>query len=122
MNKLGRSVISALLFSGALALAGCGSDTPTTTSGTPGVLGSGGGGGGGGGGGVPPPPPPPPPLTGAPSLVMTLADPTTGLPTTSAPATVRATVRDALGVAVPSVVVTFTTNTALATLVPASGT
>jgi len=53
---------------------------------------------------------------------MTLADPTTGLPTTSAPATVRATVRDALGVAVPSVVVTFTTNTALATLVPASGT
>jgi len=57
-----------------------------------------------------------------PSLVLTLADPTTGATTTSAPATARAIVRDAAGVGVPSVVVTFTTNTALGTLIPASGT
>src|SRR6266571_4641779 len=120
MNKLGRSVIATLLLGGALALAGCAQeDTTTTGSGTPGVFGTG---GGGGGGVAPPPPPPPPPVAGVPSLVMTLADPTTGLPTTSAPATVRATVRDAAGVGVPSVVVTFTTNAALGTLIPASGT
>ena len=122
MNKLGRSVIAALLLGGALALAGCAQeDTTTTGSGTPGVFGTGGG-GGGGGGGAPPPPPPPPPVAGVPSLVLTLADPTTGATTTSAPATARAIVRDAAGVGVPSVVVTFTTNTALGTLIPASGT
>ncbi len=122
MNKLGRSVIAALLLGGALALAGCANDETTTGSGTPGVFGTGGGGGGGGGGGAPPPPPPPPPVAGVPSLVLTLADPTTGATTTSAPATARAIVRDAAGVGVPSVVVTFTTNTALGTLIPASGT
>src|SRR6266581_1913175 len=123
MNKLGRSVIAAFLLGGALALAGCAQeDTTTTGSGTPGVFGTGGGGGGGGGGVAPPPPPPPPPVAGAPSLVLTLADPTTGATTTSAPATARAIVRDAAGVGVPSVVVTFTTNTALGTLIPASGT
>ncbi len=122
MNKLGRSVIVALLLGGALALAGCAQeDTTTTGSGTPGVFGTGGG-GGGGGGVAPPPPPPPPPVAGVPSLVMTLADPTTGLVTTSVPATARAIVRDAAGVAVPSVVVTFTTNTTLGALVPVSGT
>ncbi len=121
MNKLGRSVIATLLLGGALALAGCAQeDTTTTGSGTPGVFGT--GGGGGGGGVAPPPPPPPPPVAGAPSLVLTLADPTTGATTTSAPATARAIVRDAAGVGVPSVVVTFTTNTALGTLIPASGT
>src|SRR6266581_1776615 len=123
MNKLGRSVIAAFLLGGALALAGCAQeDTTTTGSGTPGVFGTGGGGGGGGGGVAPPPPPPPPPVAGVPSLVLTLADPTTGATTTSAPATVRAIVRDAAGVGVPSVVVTFTTNTALGALVPVSGT
>ncbi len=120
MNKLGRSVIATLLLGGALALAGCAQeDTTTTGSGTPGVFGTG---GGGGGGVAPPPPPPPPPVAGVPSLVLTLADPTTGATTTSAPATARAIVRDAAGVGVPSVVVTFTTNTALGTLIPASGT
>ncbi len=119
MNKLGRSVIAVLLLGGALALAGCANDE-TTGPGTPGVFGT--GGGGGGGGVAPPPPPPPPPVAGVPSLVLTLADPTTGLITTSVPATARAIVRDAAGVAVPSVVVTFTTNTALGALVPASGT
>ena len=120
MNKLGRSVIAALLLGGALALAGCAQeDTTTTGSGTPGVFGTG---GGGGGGGAPPPPPPPPPVLGAPSLVLTLADPTTGAATTSIPATVRAIVRDAAGVGIPSVVVTFTTDSTFGVFVPPSGT
>src|SRR5216683_4651680 len=121
MNKLGRSVIAALLLGGALALAGCAQeDTTTTGSGTPGVFGT--GGGGGGGGGVAPPPPPPPPILGAPSLVLTLANPTTGAVTTSIPATVRAIVRDAAGVGMPSVVVTFTTDSTFGVFVPPSGT
>ncbi len=120
MNKLGQSVIAALLLGGALALAGCANDETTTGSGTPGVFGT--GGGGGGGGGVPPPPPPPPPILGAPSLVLTLANPTTGAATTSIPATVRAIVRDAAGVGIPSVVVTFTTDSTFGVFVPPSGT
>src|SRR5216683_482079 len=120
MNKLGRSVIAALLLGVALALAGCAQeDTTTTGSGTPGVFGTG---GGGGGGGAPPPPPPPPPVLGAPSLVLTLANPTTGAVTTSIPATVRAIVRDAAGVGIPSVVVTFTTDSTFGVFVPPSGT
>src|SRR6267154_1809605 len=120
MNKVGASLlVGGLLFAGALALAGCGSND-TTSSGGAGVLG---GGGGGGGGGPPPPPPvPPPPVAGVPTLVITLANPTTGAATTAAPATARAIVRDAAGVAIPSVVVTFTTDTSLAALVPPSGT
>src|SRR5712692_9375903 len=117
MNKLGRSVIAALLSAGALALAGCGQDTTTTSGGgQPAVLGP-------PAPAVPPAPlVPPPPVAGVPTLVLTLANPTTGAVTTSVPATARAIVRDAAGVAVPSVVVTFATNTALGTLVPASGT
>src|SRR5712692_9419341 len=117
MNKLGRSVIAALLSAGALALAGCGQDTTTTSGGgQPAVLGP-------PAPAVPPPPlVPPPPVAGVPTLVLTLANPTTGAVTTSVPATARAIVRDAAGVAVPSVVVTFTTNTALGALVPVSGT
>src|SRR5712692_4882297 len=117
MNKLGRSVIAALLSAGALALAGCGQDTtPTSGGGQPAVLGP-------PAPAVPPPPlVPPPPVAGVPTLVLTLANPTTGAVTTSVPATARAIVRDAAGVAVPSVVVTFTTNTALGALVPVSGT
>jgi len=117
MNKLGRSVIAALLSAGALALAGCGQDTTTTSGGgQPAVLGP-------PAPAVPPAPlVPPPPVAGVPTLVLTLANPTTGAVTTSVPATARAIVRDAAGVAVPSVVVTFTTNTALGALVPVSGT
>src|SRR6266513_1457074 len=120
MRNLGISVIAALLVAGTLVIAGCSADSTGTNSGGfgPGV------GGGGGGGGTPPPPPvPPPPVTGAPTLVLTLANPATGAATTSAPATARAIVRDATGAAVPSVVVTFTVdNTNLAALVPPSGT
>jgi len=121
MNKVGASLlVGGLLFAGALALAGCGSND-TSSSGGAGVLGPA---GGGGGGGPPPPPPvPPPPVAGVPTLVITLANPTTGGATTAAPATARAIVRDAAGVAIPSVVVTFTVdNTILAALVPSSGT
>src|SRR6266513_1981085 len=120
MRNLGISVIAALLVAGTLVIAGCSADSTGTNSGGfgPGV------GGGGGGGGTPPPPPvPPPPVTGAPTLVLTLANPATGAATTSAPATARAIVRDATGAAVPSVFVTFTVdNTNLAALVPPSGT
>src|SRR5256712_10811237 len=106
MNKLGRSVIAALLLGGALALAGCAQeDTTTNASGTPGVFGP----GGPGGGVVPPPPVPPPPVAGVPTLVLTLANPVTGAVTTSVPATARAIVRDASTppAPVPNVVVTF---------------
>ena len=41
MNKLGRTVIAALLLGGALAGAGCGEDDTTTAGATPGVFGSG---------------------------------------------------------------------------------
>ena len=119
MKNHGTLVIAALLFAGTLAIAGCGTDSTGTNSGG---FGPGVGGGGGGGGGTPPPVPPPP-VTGAPTLVLTLANPTTGAATTAAPATARAIVRDATGAAVPSVVVTFTVdNTNLAAIVPPSGT
>src|SRR5882762_8113838 len=119
MNKLGASLVGSLLFACALALTGCAGNDSASSSGG-GVL----GGGPGGGGGTPPPPPvPPPPVAGVPTLVITLANPTTGGATTAAPATARAIVRDAAGVAVPSVVVTFTVdNTNLAAIVPPSGT
>jgi len=118
MNKLGASLVGSLLFACALALTGCAGNDNTSSSGG-GVL----GGGPGGGGGTPPPPVPPPPVAGVPTLVITLANPTTGGATTAAPATARAIVRDAAGVAVPSVVVTFTVdNTSLAAIVPPSGT
>src|SRR6266513_1920584 len=120
MRNLGMSVIAALLVAGSLVIAGCSADSTGTNSGG---FGPGVGGGGGGGGGTPPPPVPPPPVTGAPTLVLTLANPTTGGATTAAPATARAIVRDAAGAAVPSVVVTFTVdNTNLAAIVPPSGT
>jgi len=119
MNKLGRSVVAAFLFAGALAVTGCAEDDTTTAGGTPGVFGPP---GGPGGPGTPAPPVPPSPTPGAPSLVLTLANPTTGAATTSAPATVRAIVRDAAGAPIPSVVVTFTTDPTLGAFVPPSGT
>ncbi len=118
MNKLGRSVIAALLVAGAFALAGCGQQDTTTSAsgGQPGVLGP----------PVPPVPPapvvPPPPFAGVPTLVLTLANQITGGVTTSVPATARAIVRDAAGVGVPSVVVTFTTDPTFGAFVPPSGT
>ncbi len=121
MRNLGMSVIAPLLVAGTLVIAGCSGDSTGTNSGGfgPGV----GGGGGGGGGGGTPPPVPPPPVAGVPTLVLTLTNPITGGVTTAAPATARAIVRDAAGVAIPSVVVTFTVdNTNLAALVPLSGT
>src|SRR5882762_9826384 len=119
MNKLGASLVGSLLFACALALTGCAGNDSASSSGG-GVL----GGGPGGGGGTPPPPPvPPPPVAGVPTLVITLANPTTGGATTATPATPRAILRDACGVAIPSVVVTFTVdNTSLAAIVPPSGT
>jgi len=61
------------------------------------------------------------PAAPAPSLTLALTDPL-GATTTFVPATVRATVRDAAGAAVPNAVVTFSTNAALGTLNPVSGT
>lgn len=59
---------------------------------------------------------------GAPSILIALTDPTTGLTTTSTPATAKATVVDANGAPVPNVVVTFTVaDTTIATLTPSTG-
>jgi hypothetical protein len=119
MNNLARSLICAL--AGALTLAACGGgggdsstsgkpfDPAGTTTGTT-------------TGGPVAPPPPPPPVAGQASLVLTLADVTTGGATTAVPAIARALVRDASGVPVPNAVVTFSTTPTLATIVPASGT
>lgn len=60
--------------------------------------------------------------TAAPSISIALTDSTTGLATTSTPATVKATVLDAAGAAIPNVVVTFTTDATLATMTPSGGT
>lgn len=121
-----------LMIAALLALAACGGGGETgssstkplgtgTTSGTSGGT-TGTGTGGTGTGGTTTAPTPPPATTGAPSLVMTLADPLTGASTTSVPAVARAIVRDASGIAVPNAVVTFSTNAQLASMVPTSGT
>src|SRR3954451_8230986 len=96
---------------------GTGSTTSGTTGGTAGGTGT-----GGTGGSSTTAPTPPAATVGSASLVLTLANPATGAATTQVPATARAIVRDANGVAVPNAVVTFTTNVALASLTPASGT
>jgi hypothetical protein len=57
-----------------------------------------------------------------PTLVITLANPTTGAATTVVPAVARAIVRDAAGLPIPNTVVTFSTDATLAALVPSSGT
>ena len=129
-----------LAIAAVLALAACGGGGDTassstkplgtgtttgTSGGTTGTGGTGTGGTGTGGtgtGGTTTAPTPPPATVGSASLVMTLADPLTGASTTNVPAVVRAIVRDASGVAVPNAVVTFTTNSQLASMVPASGT
>src|SRR5438270_3518024 len=130
-------LVRALAVAAVLALAACGGGGGTasgtvkplgqgTTSGTTGgTTGTGTGGTGTGGtgtGGSATAPTPPPATVGSASLVMTLADPLTGASTTSVPAVARAIVRDASGVAVPNAVVTFTTNSTLASMVPSSGT
>ncbi len=116
MNKFGRSVISAFLLAGALALTACGGGDTTGSASSSSF-------GPNPGGGAPPAPVvPPPPVGGVPTLVLTLANPITGAATNSAPATVRAIVRDAAAVAVPSVVVTFTTDATLGVFIPPSGT
>jgi hypothetical protein len=130
MNTFARSLISALAFAGAFALAGCGGGTGDNPNGGKAFnSGSGGGTSSGSSGGttgtvtVPAPVVPPPPVAGVASLVLTLADPTTGAATNSVPAIARAIVRDDTGVAVPNTVVTFTVqNATLATLVPSAGT
>ncbi len=61
-------------------------------------------------------------VSGAPSIAIALTDPTTGSPTTSTPATVKATVLNAAGAPVPNVVVTFSADAAVATLSPSTGT
>jgi len=131
MNKSFRKLISALALGGLFALAGCGGGTGDTPNGGKAFNnGSGGGsstGSSGSPGGttatVPAPVGPPPPVAGVASLVLTLADPTTGAATTTVPAIARAIVRDANGVAVPNTVVTFSVaNATLASLVPSAGT
>lgn len=118
MKGMFKSLVAGLLMAGMLALAACqGTETTTSSSGS--------GFGPGGGGGGPPtgaPPVPPPPVAGVPTLVITLADPITGAATTTVPAIARAIVRDAAGLPLSSVVVTFSTTASLAALVPASGT
>jgi hypothetical protein len=130
--------VRVLSIAAVLALAACGGGGDTassstkplgtgtttgTTGGTTGTGGTGTGGTGTGGTGSTTTAPTPPPATvGTASLVMTLADPLTGASTTSVPAIARAIVRDASGVAVPNAVVTFTTNSSLASMVPSSGT
>lgn len=115
-----------------MALAGCGGGTGDNPNGGK-AFNSGNGGGtstgtstGGTGGTtavVPAPPVPPPPVSGVASLVITLADATTGAATNAVPMIARAVVRDDQGVAVPNTVVTFSiANANLATLVPSSGT
>jgi hypothetical protein len=129
-----------LAIAAVLALAACGGGgdtassstkplgTGTTTGTSGGTTGTGTGGTGTGGTGTggtgttTTAPTPPAAPVGTASLVMTLADPLTGASTTSVPAVARAIVRDASGVAVPNAVVTFTTNSQLASMVPASGT
>jgi hypothetical protein len=128
MNTSVRIFISALALGGLLALAGCGGGTgDSPNSGKAFNSGSGGGTSSGSSGGttgaVPAPVVPPPPVAGVASLVLTLADPTTGAATTTVPAVARAIVRDDTGAAVPSTVVTFSVADAtLATLVPSAGT
>jgi hypothetical protein len=128
MNTFARSLISALALGGLLTLAGCGGgtgDNPnggkafnnnsgggTSTGATPGIATT-----------VTAPPVPPPPATGVPTMVMTLANASTGAATNTVPMIARAVVRDDNGVAVPNAVVTFAiADKTLATLVPASGT
>src|SRR5258706_12080581 len=128
MNTFARSLISALALGGLFALAGWGGgtgDNPnggkafnnssgggTSTGATPGVTTT-----------VAAPPVPPPPVTGVATLVITLANATTGAATNAVPMIARAVVRDDKGVAVPNAVVTFAiANPNLATLVPSSGT
>ena len=130
-----------LAIAAVLALAACGGGgdtassstkplgTGTTTGTSGGTTGTGTGGTGttgttgtGGTGTTTTAPTPPAAPAGQPSLVMTLANPLTGASTTQVPAVARAIVRDASGVAVPNAVVTFTTNSQLASMVPASGT
>ena len=72
---------------------------------------------------VPAPPVPPPPVAGTPSLVITLANASTGAATNTVPMVARAVVRDGDGLPVPNAVVTFAiANPTLAALVPLSGT
>lgn len=129
MNTFARSLISALALGGVLALAGCGGGTGDNpnggkafNSGNGGGTSSGSTGGGGTTAVVPAPPVPPPPSTNAPSLVITLANATTGAATNAVPMIARAIVRDDQGAAVPNAVVTFSVAGALATITPSSGT
>ena len=67
-----------------------------------------------------------PPKTIAASIAIALTDPATGATLTSIssgrPAKVAATVRDTAGAVVPNLVVSFTTDTGLASMSPATGT
>src|SRR5258706_5447752 len=121
MKIVGRWSAAALLVAGVLALAAC-SETTTTGSSGSGFGPSGTTGPGGSVTGGPARVVPPPPVAGVPTMVITLANATTGATTTVVPAIARAIVRDAAGLPVPSIVVTFSTDPTLATLVPASGT
>lgn len=109
-NRLGRSMASrsAALFlaAGLAVLAGCGSGSGLTPA-----TGTGGGSGGGGTGTTP----------SAPTLTLALTN-AAGATVTSismgAPATVKATLKNAAGAAVANSVVTFSTDVALATITP----
>jgi hypothetical protein len=132
MNTSVQSFLSALALGGLLALAGCGGGTGDNPNGGKAFNNGTGGGTSSGTSGttsgtttttLPAPVVPPPPVAGQASLVLTLADPTTGAATNSVPAIARAIVRDDTGAAVPNTVVTFSiANPALATLVPSAGT
>ena len=68
-----------------------------------------------------------PPLVAAPSLTLALSDPVTGATVTSisngTSALVKATVKDAAGIAVPNAVVTYVlANASMGTITPSSGT
>jgi hypothetical protein len=128
MNRSLRFFISALALGGLLALAGCGGGTGDNPNGGKAFNNGSGSGtstgttGGSTTGAVPAPVVPPPPVANAASLVITLADATTGAASTSVPLIARAIVRDDQGVAVPGAVVTFGVGSNIATLVPSAGT
>ncbi len=102
----------ALTVATTILMAGCGSGSPTPTSTTPATT-------------TTTLTPAGTTIVPAPSLTLSIVN-SSGTATTSisslAPATVKATLIDANGVAVPNTVVTFTTDATLATMTPAGGT
>lgn len=126
MNKLVRSFIRALALGGVLILVGCGGGGGDSSTGAKPFGDAGATSGSAGAGGATTgtaPVVPPVPVAGQASLVLTLADPTTGATTNTVPAIARAIVRDANSLPVANAVVTFVVaGQGLADVVPTSGT